>query len=303
MISPEPATPATGAELGDPRTCGEDLSYNIRRAFEYAPGHCGDCLDYHMLIAVRRSIGRIGTASTDRGLLVAQIGEMLAERAPSDKSPFDIVIAGSGDTQTPAVCAHAVHGHGADALARVRFTILDRCDTPLQLCRDFAARHGLSFDTRVADLVTTTAAFPADLVVIHNTFSFIATEHHVATLSRIAGWLKPGGRIYFTLAVRPAETRDGILRRNAEAHDLIRASIAAGTLAIREPLAVFEARLARHDERRADISDAAAIFELFARCKLRVHRQWRRTRDRETPAGSSVRRETVTAVLTRVSAR
>src|SRR5262245_40257846 len=136
---------AAGAPLSDPHSCGEDLDYNLLRATQIGPTLCGPCADYHVLFPARRLTGRVNGLETDRPDLIATVGREVAARAAAGRPAIDILIAGSADTGVLATCAHAAFAAAPDAIASVRFTVLDLCGTPLELCRDFAARHRLTF--------------------------------------------------------------------------------------------------------------------------------------------------------------
>jgi SAM-dependent methyltransferase len=263
--------PATHGTLTDPATIGEDFAHNVDSVVRYALDHCRDCIDYHMLFPIRRAIGRVGTVTPERDELIALLSQLIAARGAAHDGPIDIVVAGTADTQIPATCIHTALVHCGAAFARVRLTVLDQCDTPLKLCRDFAARHGLNFRTQVADLVTTDAAFPADILINHSLFNYVDAGHHEATLRKFAGWLKPGGRIVFYIGLRPPALQTGIRNRNQQAHDLIRAALDSGALKIAEPRASFEARLDRQKFRVAEFSTVEDVYALFARSGLTVH--------------------------------
>jgi SAM-dependent methyltransferase len=285
--------------LTDPATIGEDLTYNCERVVGYARAHCGACIDYHMTWPIRRAFGRIGTTTGDRDELIAMVGTLIRERAEATAGPIDVVVAGTADTQIPAVCAHAALMQGAGTFARLRLTVIDRCETPLRLCRDFAARHGLHITFRVADFVTTGDIFPADILMCHSLFNFIAREHHDRVLKKFGGWLKPGGRIVFRVALRPDTLRSGLGRRADQAAALILSALESGALTISEPRAAFEARLDWSKLRVADFGEPAEVYGLFARCGLAVHVGKTISGLMGMPTDGALRRDRVMAALGR----
>ncbi len=79
----------------------------------------------------------------DRPELIKLIKGILAEKAATAGS-IDILIPGSADTGILATAAHAAAVLGQAVLDRCRFTVIDRCPTPLILCSEFGARHHLN---------------------------------------------------------------------------------------------------------------------------------------------------------------
>jgi hypothetical protein len=292
-----PKDSPAASDLADPATCGEDLAHNIRRVVDYAPAHCSACLDYHMVHPILRGIGRVGVANSNRAELIEVVGALIRERAAAQDGPIDIVIGGTADTQIPAACTHAALVHGGSAFPRVRFTVLDRCDTPLALCRDFAVRHGIVFDTRAVDLVTTEDAFAADILINHSLFNYVPSELHVATLKKTAAWLKPGGRLLFYMGIRSTGLCAGIRDRNAQGHALIRAALDSGALKIAEPRDVFEARLKSPKGRISEFASTAVVYDLFERCNLTLVGGERFVSPLAMPGGAMLERERVLAVL------
>jgi hypothetical protein len=284
--------------LSDPTTCGEDLDHNIRRVLDYAPRHCNYCLNYHMIYTIRRSIAGVGRVARDRDQLVARIGETIRARSGSS-DPIDVVVVGVADSQILAICAHAAFIQGPELFARVRFTVLDRCDTPLQLCRDFGLRHGLPLETRTVDLVETREAFAGDIVVSHSLFNYVPLEHHVTVLSKIGGWLKPDGWLLFSASVRTQDLQSSIGERDDQATRRIRAALDSGALQIAEPREVFEARLKNREIRVAEFHSAAAIYDLFERCRLTVLEKESLFAKVGMPERGAIARELVRAVLSR----
>src|SRR5262245_29063351 len=113
----------------------EDLEANLRLAEALAPTHCAGCNGYH-LARVRRRASAPAPDALDRAEMVQALRDWLASRRPSPE-PVEILIAGSADTNLLATCAEAA----ADATP-ARYTVVDRCRTPLALCEAFAQQHG-----------------------------------------------------------------------------------------------------------------------------------------------------------------
>jgi hypothetical protein len=166
----------------------EDLEANLRLAETLAPTECGDCGGYHLDRARRRLIC---PDALDRGDIVRLLHDWAMKRSRS--RPLHILIVGSADTNLLAIAADAVSDLGP-----ARYTVLDRCRTPLVLCEAFARQHGLEVETRQFDLGAPDGAFTADAIIVHSLLRFLPQSVHLASLAALKRWLKPGGAIVFS---------------------------------------------------------------------------------------------------------
>lgn len=84
-----------------------------------------------------------------------------------------------------------------DAFSRERavpeITLVDRCPTPLKLCRWYAERFGYDIETVACDLTEFRLAQPYDLICVHSLLSCIPVEHHAALVETWRSLLRPGG--------------------------------------------------------------------------------------------------------------
>ena len=254
--------------ISDPVSCGEDLTHDSMHVIEIARRFCGACEDYHVMRAFNRRSGHRSGVATDRPELIEAIGGLVKHRAERNNAPIDLVIAGAGDTGVLATAAHAAWVGSGGQLSRVRFTALDLCRTPLELCRYYADRHGITLTTQPVDLVTTDTAFSADIVVLHSLFRQLPGDVHVPMLRKLGGWLKPGGSILFSVSLRSSENRDKDMARRLEKLADVRAAIEDGRFPIGEPKDVFLARLDRLKGKRSVagklFSSADDVRRLFA---------------------------------------
>lgn len=232
--------------LLDPVHCGEDLAHNAARFSALAPLHCDGCADYHIRSALHRYAGP--RKFFDRPELIRLASRLIAEKAMQPDRMIEIVIAGAADTAMLATCAHAAATLGAGILGRCRFTVLDRCATPLLVCAEFAARHGLDFVAQAGDLLSAPPPCAADLILTHSVFRFIPHEAQASLLSRIGTWLAPGGRLVLSnrilLADEIAEAKVEIRKRRA-ANEAAKAALAEGKLRLPESADTTLGRLER----------------------------------------------------------
>ena len=91
-------------------------------------------------------------------------------------------------------------------LRRARFTVLDRCPSPLLLCEAYAAQNGLRILAETADLTTTSRAFPANLIVVHHLLPFLPEAEIPGALERLRSWLKENGRVGLCTMLRRQPT-------------------------------------------------------------------------------------------------
>ena len=286
--------------LMDPETFGEDLSHASQRALDLAPIHCGACATYHMFYPIKRHLSTIA-GIPDRKQLVATIGGLLADCARRDRGPIDVVVGGAADSGVLAVCAHAAHVFLGIESSRVRFSVLDRCPTPLALCDDYALRNDIVVDVHAVDLVSTTRTFPADVVIHHSLLSFVERSKHESTLQKFARWLKPQGRIVFSTEVRSPNARDKYRARRSQRAVQIKAGVETGAFVVNEPLEVFYARLASVEAQMSphifDFESADQVRDLFVRTGLTVLSNDRIVDSSHLADGRGLDRERVIAVL------
>jgi len=233
--------------LLDPASCGEDLVHNAQRFSVLAPDHCVGCADYHIRSAVHRCAGP-PKSIFDRPQLIQLVRKIIEEASLRSDRVIEIVIPGSADTAVLATCAHAAATLGDSILARCRFTVLDRCETPLLVCAEFAETHGLHFEARHCDLLSASNPCDADLIVTHSFFRFIDHADQVPLLKRLGSWLAPQGRLVFSnrllLDDDAAEARDEIRKRTA-ANRAAEEALSMGLLQLAEPAEAVLGRLER----------------------------------------------------------
>lgn len=288
----------TAGDAGD--AFGEDLRRSAQLALDVAHAHCGACLDYHMLYPLKRLYGP-SRALPDREALAATVARLVAARATQVPDvPVHVAIAGAADTGVLATAARgAAAALGAATPQRVRFTILDRCRTPLVLCENFGRQNGFAVEARAVDLTAPVAGIAADLVVLHSLFSFIEPARHVAALSALLGLLKPGGRIVFSTEVRPPAAGQALAARREERDAAIVARVAGSGLVVNEPFEAFAARFesAKRTGHRFDFASLAEVDDLFARSGVRVASREAIADEGRLKDGQPFRRERIVAVL------
>jgi len=191
----------------------EDLEANLRLAEALAPTHCAGCNGYH-LARVRRRLKSPAPDALDRAEMVQLLRDWLTNHRALLPEPIHILIAGSADTNLLAISAEA-----ASDAPRVRYTVIDRCRTPLVLCEAFASQHRLDVQTCRCDMGAPDGAFAADVIVVHSLLRFLPQPDHLASMTALRRWLKPGGAIVFSHRLMP-EAKAGEPYYQAEYHSV-----------------------------------------------------------------------------------
>jgi hypothetical protein len=262
-----PSSLADGAEFV--AAMDEDRAANLLLASQLAPRLCPGCERYHLRYVARRAVQGAGHDSLDKPVTIRLLGGLITARAQHEGGPIDIVVAGAADNGTLSSAAAAAAAAGE--LGRCRFTVLDLCPTPLALCEAYGRDKAVEVTTRTEDLIADDTLHPADFVVVHSLFRHIPSDRHVGLMRRFASWLKPGGRILFSVLVEPpGAPRLG----STEVMRGLRTMLEAGALSVAEPVEAFMARIGEGSEREkqhaAVLPDTESILALFAAAELKV---------------------------------
>jgi hypothetical protein len=252
--------------LTDPDTFGEDLEFNLRTVSDLAERYCVSCQGYHVLYAAKRLMPNARIIEVDRKEMAASVQSVAEKQLASSGKDLEIIIAGAADTGLLATAAHGIALISKSALARIRFTVLDRCRTPLELCRYFGQRHNLRVETEVVDLITDGEARKADLILAHSLLRYIPRESHVDVLRKFGQWLGPAGCLIFSTRLESDAKGEVFEREQRDIGDDILKRIREGQLSIGESVETYAAKLRnRSFEEIAgydDLTDLQAFFDL-----------------------------------------
>ena len=216
----------------------EDLPRLAADAYEVSGRLCGSCRDMHALWPYIR-LARASTGVEARpSMLERRIADLLAHGGRH------VLIAGSQDTGILALVARAAAGRDT------KIAVLDICETPLELCRKFAAQWSLPIETIRQDLCDLEIERRFDVVLVHGTLHFISADRRLDVLKRLQRAIRPGGRLVllFNTGTSVAgelaqEGRSGYASWVVEELDRL-------NIALPESAAVFRARLEAHSKRR-----------------------------------------------------
>jgi SAM-dependent methyltransferase len=162
----------------------EDLAHTAAEGFELANRLCRSCGQFHALWPYLR-LARATSAGLDDASshLQSMLTGLIAEGRK------DVLIAGAADTGLLAQVVGAGAGHPLDVV------VLDRCDTPLELCRRLAERRSLPIATLHQDLDDLDRPGKFDIVLAHGTLHFLAPARRVDALVRMRRALRTDGRL------------------------------------------------------------------------------------------------------------
>jgi SAM-dependent methyltransferase len=243
----------------------EPLAENARLARSLAPRLCRvdpatgeSCAWNHGLWPTLRLLGLVLTPAHH-----AAFFQRALAAAAREGGPLRVLISGSADTGMPAQVFAALRARGVQVLA----TVLDLCETPLELNRRYAARAGMQIETVRADVLEYRPREPFDVVCTHSFLSMFPAGDRPALVSRWHALLRPGGVAITVNRVR-GEAAAGSLgfegdQARAFCAAVRDAAAAPGFAADREQLAadaaIYAARRRIHPVRSAQ--DVRALFE------------------------------------------
>jgi hypothetical protein len=227
----------------------EDLPQLAATQHRLADRFCDRCRNYHALHPYRR-LARVVTAIDAGGHGFAPI---LAEVFKAGRRR--VLIAGAADSGLLALTARA----GADF--DLDITILDRCRTPLELCRDFAARWSLAAQVVHADLTELEVASDFDVVFASDILRFIAPERRIEVVSRLRRALHPEGRLVHAFSVGARISGEVVPEYRANYSRWILAELERHGVALPESREAFVRRLDAHGQEFESRDGAFARLE------------------------------------------
>jgi len=161
----------------------EPLTEIAAEAYQLSGRLCGQCGDLHALWPYIRLTRASTGVEAQHSALHNELDKLFA------RGLRDVLIAGCQDTGLLALVARA-------AIDRhVNITILDICETPLELCRTVAKQWSLPIATIRRDLAALDVEAAFDIVLVHGTLNFISPDRRLVALKCVHDALKPNGRL------------------------------------------------------------------------------------------------------------
>jgi SAM-dependent methyltransferase len=187
------AAPSKGPQVAQV-AYDEDLLGMAAQAYALADQFCGTCKNYHALWPYHR----LALGSGQGGLTAIEHAIAGQIQAGARR----VLVAGAADTGLLATVARAAAG------CDIEMAVVDRCPTPVELCRRFAERWSLPVTTTVADIAYLDGG-DFDLVYASSILPFVPAERRASTIAGMHRALKPGGHLLyvFTTSARMADER------------------------------------------------------------------------------------------------
>lgn len=228
---------------------GEELAAQAVRGIALAQIHCGTCHGYHEDWYRRRS-----EVDRESQLLVnpdfmAGIFHSIARNHADGRGFLRFFIAGSADTKLLAACAHAASLQALYPQDAVGFHVIDACLTPLLLCQEFAARHGLNLSVTQGLLPDGLPGETADIAIVSGVLRFIPHAAHADVLNGLSRMCAGGGRLVFTQSLRAPDAADP-QRYETQDPDMLRGLLLSSGFEIEREAVVMQTSTSGTEDRR-----------------------------------------------------
>lgn len=187
----------------------EPLDESAMLATQWSKTLCTDCGTYHGAWQVLRLLGVLNSMRSDDDFLIAQLDAAIEGGARR------ILISGAADYALMARIA-AVAGRNQTT---VQLTVVDLCETPLELNRWYASRAGMSVELLRTDILKFRNPDSFDLVCTHSFLPFFSPAQRGDLLKVWWECLAPGGAVLTAQRTRPNDNsaRHGFSQSQAEA--------------------------------------------------------------------------------------
>lgn len=187
----------------------ENPMANAQMCLQLAPLHCVACHGFHISSILRRTTLPVAQRISDYAEFQIASSRALLH-AGNTSNPIRVIIGGTTDTGLYAGLLNAAVSVGGASFARsLDVTIIDQCQTPLEICKSYAQEYDLQPTIIRADMAEFQPDRPADLILLHGVLSFIPRTKRQFFLQHLAAWLLPGGALI-------SSTQMGYKRGNAE---------------------------------------------------------------------------------------
>jgi ubiquinone/menaquinone biosynthesis C-methylase UbiE len=216
----------------------ESLHEAAAEAYALSSQLCRGCGDLHALWPYIR----LTRAST--GVETQQSSMQTELRGFFDRGLRHVLIAGCQDTGLLALVARAGAGH------QIKITVLDICETPLELCRRTARRWSLPIDTLLRDLAELDIAAAFDLVLVHGTLHFIAADRRLEALKRMRRAMQSAGRLMLFFNTSRSAMAESGQYSAAEYGDLIVSELKRLNVPLPDSERTLRRRFDEHHRRR-----------------------------------------------------
>lgn len=155
------------------------------------PGQ-GNCAWYHGFWPYMRLLDYGSSPDLHSGFYLEGLAPLRSAPEPR------VLVSGAADFAMLEVAREAFAG----STSAPRFTVADRCATPLALCRWYAEQSGFAIETAVADMLSFEDASGFDAIVTHSFLGNFPPKARPRLARRWHALLRPGGRLLTINRVR-----------------------------------------------------------------------------------------------------
>lgn len=161
---------------------------------ELARQNCLDCAWYHGFWPLVRALG-LGTVPEDHAAFYSTALDGWREAEATDR----VLVCGAADASMPWLIHRILRGGGHAP----ELTILDRCATPLALCRDAFREAAIAVRTVRSEVLDAHLPESFDLIVTHSFLGYFTASERPLLFAQWFNWLRSGGRVLTVNRLRP----------------------------------------------------------------------------------------------------
>jgi SAM-dependent methyltransferase len=179
----------------------EPLSESAPLARRMAPDLCRqdavsgeDCAWYHGFWQYLRTLD-IVTAPREHGRFFSRTLETLA----GDGGYRRVLVSGTADYSMYAQILHAYRKENAAC----DVTVVDRCETPLFLCRWYGEHQGAPVSTVASNILDFDSARTFDVICTHSFLGYFDATERRRLMAKWHSLLRPGGKVVTIHRIRP----------------------------------------------------------------------------------------------------
>lgn len=174
----------------------EPLAESAMLARQWSKTLCTDCGSYHGAWQILRLLGTLNSMRSDDDFLVRQLDAAIAGGAGR------ILVSGAADYALQARIAAVAKRHNT----RPKITVIDRCETPLELNGWYATRTGMDVELVQGDILDYRSPGNFDLVCTHSFLCFFNENDRKKLVNVWWDCLAPAGVVLTAQRARPNDT-------------------------------------------------------------------------------------------------
>jgi len=176
----------------------EPLIESAMLAQKWSETLCKSCASYHGAWQILRVLGVLNSMRSDDDFLVSQLDLAIGNDAQN------ILVSGAADYALQARINAVAKKHSA----LPKITVVDLCETPLELNRWYAKRTGVDVDALQENILQYRKPEHFDLVCTHSFLPFFSPDERVQLVKTWWDCLAPGGAVLTAQRVRPEDTSE-----------------------------------------------------------------------------------------------